>query len=365
MLPALAAVVRESASRCTSAGCVNGAKAAFAAALFAEGLVFAHAAVLVNRFLRPATAEHALHLGRAMASGVFFAAGVILFLPEAVNLLAANRPDAFVLEQASFPVPYAMLLAAFYVMFFFEQVLLPRFAANSTALPVTAPRRTLQKDDEMPSMIWHAHRRSKTAESDIEAALSDPNPMYPHKKPDADDADDCLEDAKSEKTLHGSAFLNQTFLTSMLIVLSLSLPSFMMSMVLGAADDFSTALHLFIGLAAHRWIIAAAIGFKFEGYGLKYREFLVVNLTFALMAPAGLGIGTALSSVPVAFGGVTLALGAGVFIYVGALQLPAEELGKHPKWELSKIAAVIIGALVTVLIAVLLIVLPLRASLLE
>lgn len=362
MSDAIAAVVRESASRCTSMACLLGWKIGFAAILLVEGMVFGHTVVILKNRVRPSMVEFVVHLGKAMSSGVFLTAGVLLLLPEAVKLLSPDFQKPAALELFAFPTSYVLLLASFYVMFFFEQVLLPRFSKKPILLPVAVPVEAKMDDDKVPSMEWRL--RSAASENYLEAALP---------KDDSSNSESTTESAVSDhksaelsnveqdqRCPKQSAFLNETFLRCLLMIVGLSLPSLIKSMALGMADDFPTALHLFIGSASHRWIMAAALGFKFDGYDLTYNAFLTISLTFSLMVPIGVGIGFALSSVSTLFAGLVLILSAGAFIYVGAFQLTAAVFVKHPKWSLSKFAALAAGALVKVLISVVLIALRVR-----
>lgn len=124
-------------------GCLTLWKLVFAGLLFLEGLLFGHVVLLIKRLTPGSAFQFALHIGEALSAGVFFATGMLHVLAEAIELLAAGE-DAHHDERmedehddhddgevhqahgAEFPWAFLILMLSFYLVFFVEQILIPK-----------------------------------------------------------------------------------------------------------------------------------------------------------------------------------------------------------------------------------------------
>ncbi|PXF47609.1 Zinc transporter ZIP3 [Gracilariopsis chorda] len=333
-------------------GCLRSWKIGFAAILLVEGLLFAHIVYFLKRASTSSTRlfNVALRLGNALSAGIFLATGLLHILPEASALLdrgeshheeeshrlqtAARRVlSALVREEDEhedehedddhheeheehegedahhqFPWSYLVTGISFYVLFFIEQVLLPKFG---------------------PSDHQHSHSTVHSAPSDIEENKSE-------------------APARSAK-----GFASAEFIQGVVQVIAISAHSLFESMALGLASSFNSMLNIFIATVSHRWATSAALAFKLVKH-LHYFPFLVLMTAFSVAVPAGIAIGAALSSLSTEVQGVLFSVSAGAFIYIGVFEVMAEEYVKHRDWKLRKFLCTVLGAAIITVITVVL-----------
>lgn len=319
-------------SECT-AGCLAAWKASFAAILLVEGLIFGHIVFLLKR--SATSFSIVLQLGNALSAGVFFAAGVLHVLPEAVELFEGSHSaeEAHVRQatlrddddgvgtseeqddHAKFAWPFFILMISFYILFFIEKILFPYIQRRRGSRKVDVQVEQLPQDVEIGC-----------------------DPLK-------------IQQQVAEPTEKG--FRSREFVSGVIEILGLSAHSLFESMALGLSAEFDTVLNIFIATAAHRWATATAISFKLVRH-LSYFPFLVLLLLFSAMVPAGVGIGAALTSLSLQARGVLFSISAGTFIYIGVFETMAEEFVQHKDRVLGKFIFTLMGAGIITVVTVIL-----------
>lgn len=335
-------------SSCTGS-CLRNWKIIFCVILFVEGLVFAHFAYLVRKVTAKSRRafDISAHFGHALSAGVFFAAGLLHILPEAVeNLSSPEGEDPHEEEghndkkehhgeeghSMSFPWAYFVMMLGFYVFFFIEKILLPKLFGES----------------------FHVHRmENKPGLADVDpSSASGAEESYASKDRPTSPVDD-MDKSANTSTVE-TRFLSVTFIIALLQIMGLSAHSLFESMALGLSSEFGTVLNVFIATASHRWVTAVAIGFTVASK-LSYKLFVVIFVIFCAMVPLGIGIGAALDGLSSQARGVLFSLSAATFLYIGVFETMADEFVVHREMLARKFLATIAGAAVITVITVILI----------
>ena len=140
------------------------------------------------------------------------------------------------------------------------------------------------------------------------------------------------------------------------LIAALSVHSVLAGITLGAQQEFARELALFAGLAAHKTIEGLALGVSLAGAGLARRRSLGILGVFALLTPAGIGLGAGLAGILEGSGArffeaASLALAGGTFLYIASLDLMRDEyLQPGSAWQ--KWAWTALGVGLTALLAV-------------
>lgn len=352
-------------SFCTGA-CFRNWKIIFCVLLFVEGLIFGHVVFLVRRLTSKSrrTFDIATHFGHALSAGVFFAAGLLHILPEAIAFLPMehgshgeeeehgesesehhedHQLSGFEEEQHSenehsegehsspFPWVFFIVMVGFYFFFFVEKILLPKVFGDS--FHVHSMQESPGMADEDPSFASGAEESATGKDGTMSPSGNTEKPGKGHQ-------------------LEGN-FLSVGFLVALLQILGLSAHSLFESMALGLSTDFTIMLNVFIATASHRWVTSIAIAFTIASK-LKYFPFLVVFFLFSAMVPIGVGIGAALTDLSAQVRGVLFSLSAATFIYIGVFETMSDEFVVHREMLARKFVATLAGAtLITVITAIL------------
>lgn len=351
-------IIRNAEESLCTGSCLRNWKIIFCVLLFVEGLVFGHVVFLVRRLTSKSrrTFDIAAHFGHALSAGVFFAAGLLHILPEAVAFLSIEHGDDHEGEEehedhqlsefeddhpegensshghsASFPWAFFVVMLGFYFFFFIEKILLPKLFGDS--FHVHSMRESPGMADMDPSFASGAEESSTGKDRTVSPT---DDTMKPNVIPKLE-----------------SRFLSIGFLVATLQILGLSAHSLFESMALGLSSDFPIMLNVFIATASHRWVTSIAIAFTIASK-LEYFPFLVVFVLFSAMVPIGIGIGAALTEVSSQVRGVLFALSAATFLYIGVFETMADEFVVHREMLARKFLATLAGAtLITVITAIL------------
>lgn len=335
---------------CTGS-CVRNWKIIFCVLLFIEGLVFGHVVFLVRRLTTKSRRVFSIatHFGHSFSAGVFFAAGLLHILPEAVEFLSAeehgahdaheeqSEPHSEVEDEseeehsAAFPWAYFVVMLGFYFFFFIEKILLPKLFGESFHM------HNMRKDPDM-------------TEADLGSASAAEESSICKDNPATSTAD--AEKSAGAPALE-SRLLSVKFLIALLQILGLSAHSLFESMALGLSDEFSMMLNVFIATASHRWVTSVAIAFTIASK-LEYPLFLIVFVLFSTMVPIGIGIGAALTDLSMQVRGVLFALSAATFLYIGVFETMADEFVVHREMLARKFFITLAGAtLITIITGIL------------
>jgi len=232
-------------------------------------------------------ASSGLRIGSAFGGGVFIGAGFIHLLPDASATLDAD--DGY---------PLASLISSSTAV-----IILLVEALATVSQPATTPSRPLTVTDPLVFQ--------RDADAPLVEALEFPSesPLWAE---------------------YGSADTAAAFAqpwTTATLFLGLSFHSLLAGLSLGVLDDDVTSV--FVAIVAHKSVAAFALGASMIRCRLARRVVLCWMLLFALVTPAGVMLGTAISgfadsSTAAAF----KAIAAGTFVYVGLVEIGSKEFSQ-------------------------------------
>ncbi|XP_063173292.1 zinc transporter ZIP1 [Candoia aspera] len=139
---------------------------------------------------------------------------------------------------------------------------------------------------------------------------------------------------------------------SVVLLLALSLHSVFEGLAVGLQEDGTQALEICLALLIHKGAIAFSLSLKLLQGKLRARVVAVCLVLFSTMSPLGIGLGVALTEVPMAAlsrlsRSVLEGLATGTFIYITFLEILPHELGSSEQRILKVIILLAGFALVT------------------
>jgi len=232
-----------------------------------------------------------LSWGNAFAAGIFFGIGLIHMLPEADAKWKAMG--------WSYPMAFVLASAAFLLFFLFEHVLLPDAAHEVVH-------------------SHHHHDDGAFAHFDMDEVATS---SYPY-----------------------------------VLVLTLSIHSIVAGIALGAQQNLTNISFIFLAIITHKATAGFALGVSLARNQIPARRSYALVGLFGAMTPLGIILGMVVSSLLASdgenlFDAAFLALAAGTFIYISALDILQDEFlrpgSRWAKW-LSAALAVALMALLSV-----------------
>eukprot|EP01116_Phalansterium_solitarium_P014007 TRINITY_DN31496_c0_g1_i1.p1 TRINITY_DN31496_c0_g1~~TRINITY_DN31496_c0_g1_i1.p1 ORF type:complete len:317 (+),score=76.52 TRINITY_DN31496_c0_g1_i1:119-1069(+) len=249
---------------------------------------------LLSKRVPPRLAEVVLGVSNAFAGGIFLSNGFVHLLGESSTLFESAAPS-----QGEFPLAMFTAATAFLCTFFLEKLF---FAHNHSHDVVGSP----------PPHLRVSREDTRLTAADKEASLS------------------------------GSEHEANSFAPYALLAV-MSVHSFMTGVALGIANDLGRGIAICVGVVVHKWIESFAVGtslLQLPSVQKSRRQLVMLIGAFAIIGePLGISVGIGLSSA--AFSAFTLveailnAIAAGMFIYVAAIDILAEEFSKpkHKYWK--------------------------------
>lgn len=322
----------EAGGYCETAACLRNWKIGFGAILFVEGVIFGMVALAIRKFACLSTKKFRTLLSyvNVGGGGIFFATGLLHVIPEALEFLAghdehgeeegdsheghahslnlaaaaveavqgaeAGHAENGEKEGHGFPVGFTVILATFIVFLLLDHIL---FTHN------------------------HGHSKAKAAVEDEEEPLDQAAEPEPEK-------------------LNG--FKSSAFFTATAITVGIGVHSVLESVAMGAADEWSTVFGLFIAIFAHRWATVMSLGARFAVRNLSLLPYTFLVFFYALIAPLGISIGFSVKHLGDTFLGIIFAISGGIFIYIGAFEVPAEEFVENKEHRYGKFITYALGA---------------------
>lgn len=401
LLPALTGLASRAeefgSGPCSSSACIGRWKGGFMAALFVEGLI-GGAAPQALRFLGPVWRARSLHLANAFSGGIFFTTGMLHILPEAIEHISGeghgeeehdeeheeeegeehhDEEGEHGEESHGFPTGYALAVAGFYAILFLEYLVLGKFSHTHRVEALAARDRAAAKGQpSAPSLASVAHPGSAEAattsdglvpgvkawDSDYTTMMKEGGgstegdgarggTLQPSLSTASAHSDGSLETTETDDSYYGAllevenvGFFSPNFWRAFLAAFSVAIHVVFESLSLGLASSWPVVLNTFLAIAAHKWATAASLGVKFEKERLRWMQSAVLVVLWAAVTPAAAGIGAAIDGgVSDKVTGVLLALSAGTFLYIGALEVNAEEFVEDKRDRLPKALATTLG----------------------
>lgn len=383
--------------KCESSACVRNWKLVFIAVLFLEGLIGGLVPYSLKYLPR---CDVALHVANAFSGGIFLATGLLHILPEALELMAGHdhanpdheeepagggeEPHHDEEESEGFPTVYALAMGAFFVLVLVERLLLRKHAHGHTALAEAVAEKDVDELDVAPPVTGAAaptdagrkHSWDAALDADAAAVESGDGTAAGAGTRDAHvpaqaghlarmssghgasrlsvGTDASFELRRQVLAASNRRFFSANFFRALLAIVAVALHSLFESLSLGLASDFSSALSVFIAIAAHKWATVIALGVKCEKEQLRLGQYVSLIVLFAAVTPVAAGVGLSIAGVDTTVRGTLFALSAGIFLYIGAFEVPAEEFMVHTRWLWGKYLSYVTGAVViTVITAIL------------
>ncbi|GAB0489708.1 hypothetical protein MMPV_000933 [Pyropia vietnamensis] len=388
--------------KCESSACVRNWKLGFIAVLFVEGIIggfVPYGLKYLPRF------DVALHMANAFSGGIFLATGMLHILPEAIELMdgidhdggeehheepggeeAVGGEEPHDEHEISFPTVYACAMAFFFVILFVEHLLLRRVAGAHSHLPLVGTAEEHEKEgfhavhpaadsgapagkdgrdtalgvdaattgpvDGSGSARIHsldAQTQNQEQTRDLESTSGGDEALHSYGN------DESFEERRQRVAASNKRFFSSNFFRALLAIVAVAFHSVFESLSLGLASDFSSALSVFIAIAAHKWATSIALGVKCEKEQLRLSQFASLIVLFAAVTPLAGGLGLLISDVDTTVRGVLFALSAGIFLYIGAFEVPSEEFMVHQRWLWGKFFSYVSGAIVITIITAILV----------
>lgn len=404
LLPALtglASRAEEGSGPCSSSACIGRWKGGFMAALFVEGLI-GGAAPQALRFLSPIWRARSLHLANAFSGGIFFTTGMLHILPEAIAHISGeghgeeehgeehdeeheeeegeehhDEEGEHGEESHGFPTGYALAVAGFYAILFLEYLVLGKFSHTHKVEALRARDCAAAKGQpSSPPLASAVHPGSaeaattsdglvpgvKASDSDYTTTMEEGGgsteedgtrggTLQPSVSTASAHSDGSLATEETDDSYYGSlleaenvGFFSPNFWRAFLTAFSVAIHVVFESLSLGLGSSWPVVLNTFLAIAAHKWATAASLGVKFEKERLRLMQSVVLIVLWSAVTPAAAGIGAAIDGgVSDKVTGVLLALSAGTFLYIGALEVNAEEFVEDKRDRLPKALVTTLG----------------------
>eukprot|EP00170_Pyropia_yezoensis_P003283 contig_13666_g3290 len=339
LLPALtglASRAEEGSGPCSSSACIGRWKGGFMAALFVEGLIGGAA-------------------------------------PEEHHDEEGEHGE----ESHGFPTGYALAVAGFYAILFLEYLVLGKFSHTHKVEALRARDRAAAKGQpSSPPLASAVHPGSaeaattsdglvpgvKASDSDYTTTMEEGGgsteedgtrggTLQPSVSTASAHSDGSLATEETDDPYYGSlleaenvGFFSPNFWRAFLTAFSVAIHVVFESLSLGLGSSWPVVLNTFLAIAAHKWATAASLGVKFEKERLRLMQSVVLIVLWSAVTPAAAGIGAAIDGgVSDKVTGVLLALSAGTFLYIGALEVNAEEFVEDKRDRLLKALVTTLG----------------------
>ena len=248
--------------------------------------------------------EHFLGIGSAFGGGVFIAAGFVHLLPDSREEL--DPPGEF---------PLSTLICSATVV----TIMLIEAVARGCARGMSAPRSP------------RAYDAAGGGDADPTHHLYLDGPI-----PSSDEAGSSQLSRRLRTSGEQPAPGATRLWTAITLALGLSFHSLLAGLSMGVLQDKSQILSVFAAIIAHKSIAAFALGTAFvrarasSGQALTRCQVVALIVTFSLVTPVGVLVGTALGGFSSSSMAAALtAVAAGTFIYVGLIEISSKELGQH------------------------------------
>lgn len=134
----------------------------------------------------------------------------------------------------------------------------------------------------------------------------------------------------------------------------LSVHTLIAGIAMGVCTDPDCIWPIYIGVAAHLWVVALALGITLHKSKITWKIHILVALVWSSMLPLGVILGTIVSlflssTALLAIQGFFVALAAGTFIYVAVVDIILQEFTdqsyKYPKFFLLVGGFIVMGGL--------------------
>jgi len=244
-----------------------------------------------------------LGISNAFAGGLFLAAGFVHLLAESNEILVHSE-----MIDANYPWGLLFCSLGFLFAFFFEKVFFSKYHTHSDI------------ENESPQTPHQTEKSPLIKKTDDEE--------HHHSK---------HEETHSDHDHHlGNS------LAPYILMIVLSVHSFISGVAVGVQTDEENAWPLAIAIIAHKWVEAFAVGVSLKQMNIKkMSKYFGLIVLYSTMEPLGLVLGTIISAVIANSNTTQLveaivsAVASGTFIYVAVIDILVEEFS-HQKDKYTK-----------------------------
>ncbi|XP_034261965.1 zinc transporter ZIP1 [Pantherophis guttatus] len=266
-----------------------------------------------------------LSLVSCFAGGIFLGTCLLDLLPSYLASINEALDDLQVTLR--FPLQEFILAMGFFVVLVLEQIV----------LAYKDPSGSLEETEALLSSASHQH-----------SSLQQQDQNWPEgsQRPLARDR------LAAERTHVHVDFNAHSAIRLVVLFLALSLHSIFEGLAVGLQEDGTQALEICLALLIHKGAIAFSLSLKLLQGRLRPRVVAICLVIFSAMSPFGIGLGVALTEVPMAAlsrlsRSVLEGLATGTFVYITFLEILPHELGSSEQRILKVIVLLLGFALVT------------------
>ncbi|KAM3824832.1 zinc transporter ZIP1 isoform 1-T5 [Vipera latastei] len=265
-----------------------------------------------------------LSLVSSFAGGIFLGTCLLDLLPSYLANLNEALDDLHVTLR--FPLQEFILAMGFFIVLVLEQVV----------LAYKDPSGSLEETEALLSSASHQQPSLQ-------------GPAWPEGSQRPPLAWDRLA---GERTHVHVDFNAHSAIRLVVLFLALSLHSVFEGLAVGLQEDGAQALEICLALLIHKGAIAFSLSLKLLQGRLRPRVVAICLVAFSAMSPFGIGLGVALTEVPMAAlsrlsRSVLEGLATGTFVYITFLEILPHELGSSEQRILKVIVLVLGFALIT------------------
>lgn len=269
------------------------------AIIFIEALLGGILPLYIMRSL--ARADAFMSLLNAFSGGIFLTTGLTHILPHVVESAAE-------VDYGEYPLPYALVMLGYMLIFLVERVLFHSHA------------HTLESEDD------HEHetqgRSGGLAAHDSGHAHGHGAHGHSHGKEGPLSLGVKLV---ASAPVPGAKKDPNAFSNSLVILVAISLHAILAGVSLGIQSERTKVIAVAVAICSHKAPAAFSIGSKFMRNGMAVSQVLALVFIFALVTPVGIGIGIGVGSSSPLAALILEGLAAGTFIYVGATEISTDE----------------------------------------
>jgi len=275
-------------------------------------------------------------LCQCFSGGVFIAACLLDLLPdveEKVQQVLDEIKDEYKVE-VDYPVAQFIMVCGFFLILVIEQATLEMQERWLARAEERAPLLSSGPGPDYHTGHSHHHHHHHEHQHPSIAGLSG----------EVHHAGDGHGHHHSHAT---HSLFQHSALRSLMLLIALSFHSVFEGMAIGLQESSAQLISIFIAVIVHKAVMAFSLGLNTAQSSLSTKSFVLSNVLFSLSSPLGVGLGMAVSDLPVSLpqdicNGVLQGIAGGTFLFITFFEVLPHELNVPGK-RLVKVFFVILG----------------------
>ncbi|GMH42532.1 hypothetical protein BSKO_10451 [Bryopsis sp. KO-2023] len=266
-------------------------KVVAAVVLFVEAIIGALVPFVVGRFEQ---FKVWLSILNSFSGGIFLSAGFVHMIP----IVAESEEELKPLKN-NYSLGSAMVLGGFLLMFYVDRVVCG-----------------IEKED----VDLSANQATNTVSSSVKITNNARSRSSRRRE---------IQSSKSSKHSRKDAHLGWARIKApMVLFMAVFVHALLEAVSLGLDDGRHGVLLQFASMGSHKGVASMALAARLVRSNASKRQVLILMGMFALVAPVGIVCSYAFSGVPALVVLILNGLATGVFIYIGAFEVVADEFGR-------------------------------------